>query len=121
MRLPHLFILLTAAMVVFGGDRSLGEQICKPRLSFKEIRFSPANDLQRRWTAVLDVDASRCATESGRFDIRFVRLKEVAPDLEFVEPFTWQTKRVEVTVNFWIDEAVHKYAIDDIAPCPCRD
>ncbi len=33
--------------------------------------------------AVVSVDASHCATTSGRFAISFSRLKETAPDLEF--------------------------------------
>jgi hypothetical protein len=121
MRPCRLSILLAAGLFMFGGAPSVAEQICKPRLSFKEVRLGQLEDLQRKWVAVLDVDASRCASESGSFDIRFVRLKEVAPDLEFVEQFTWRPGRIEILVEFWIDEDVHKYAIDSIAPCPCRN
>jgi hypothetical protein len=117
----RLSILLAAGVVMLGATRSLGEHTCKPRLSVKEVRFSDASNLQRKWTAVLDVDASRCAAESGRFDIRFVRLKELAPDLEFIEQFTWRSGRVEVSIDFWIDEAVHEYAIGYVAPCPCPE
>jgi hypothetical protein len=34
--------------------------------------------MERKWTAVLSVDASRCATTSGRFGIVFSRQKENA-------------------------------------------
>jgi hypothetical protein len=121
MRRFRLSILLAAGIGMSGTTQSLGEQICKPRLSFKEVRFAPAKNLQRKWTAVLEVDASRCAVESGRFDIRFVRLKEYAPDLEFSEQFTWWAGQIEVSIEFWIDEAVHEYAIDSVGPCPCRN
>jgi hypothetical protein len=77
--------------------------------------------LQRVWTARVDVDASRCATSSGRFDINFIRLKETAPDLPFTEQFTWRPGEIEVSVNFWTDEAVLEYLIGTIAACPCRD
>jgi hypothetical protein len=81
--------------------------------------------LQRTWTAALNVDASRCTVDSGRFDIHFIREKENAPELEFSETFTWQagelgTGQFEASISLWIDEAVHDYRIY-AAPCTCRD
>jgi hypothetical protein len=76
---------------------------------------------QRKWTAVLGVDASRCAATSGRFDIKFIRLSETAPDLEFSEQFTWRQGQVEVSADFWQDEAVLKYSIGSVSSCVCRD
>jgi len=71
--------------------------------------------------AALAVDASRCASTSGRFDLAFTREKENAPDLEFVERFTWKPGRIEVTVYFWRDEAVLDYSIGYVEPCTCRN
>ncbi len=79
-----------------------GQQTCKPTLAFKEVRFSPMQPptLERKWTAVLSVDASRCATASGRFGIIFSRMKENAPETDFLEQFTWKPGSMEVSVRF---------------------
>jgi hypothetical protein len=45
----------------------------------------------------------------------------MAPDLPFTEQFTWSAGQIEVSVNFWADEAVLAYSIGAVAPCPCRD
>jgi hypothetical protein len=120
-RPSHLYALLAGLIAVCGATQAVAESACKPVFTVKEIRFSPMRQLQRIWTARLDVDASRCATSSGRFDINFIRLKETAPDLPFTEHFTWGPGEIEVSVDFWADEAVLAYSIGAIAPCPCRD
>jgi hypothetical protein len=125
MRPYRLSALLAAGLVALGASPSLGRPICKPQLSVKQVRLSEVKNLQRTWTAVLDVDAARCAVDSGRFQISFVREKENAPELEFAEQFTWHageiaTARIEVSIDLWIDEAVHDYFVY-AAPCSCRD
>jgi hypothetical protein len=120
MRRSHRSILLAGSIVLFSATQSLGQPTCKPHLSVQEVRFSEVLNQQRRWTAVLAVDASRCADASGRFDIKFIRLKEMTPDLPFTERFTWREGQVEVSVEFWADEAVHDYSISHVAPCACR-
>jgi hypothetical protein len=55
------------------------------------------------------------------FRHQLIRLKEMAPDLPFTEQFTWSPGQIEVSVNFWADEAVLAYSIGAVAPCPCRD
>ena len=47
-------------------------------------------------------------------------MPENGPDLEFAKPFFWQPKQTKIKVEFWVDEAVHKYWISDVAACPCR-
>jgi hypothetical protein len=121
MRPSRRFILLAGSIVLLSATQSVGQQVCKPYLSFQEVRFSDVQNQKRKWTAVLSVDASRCAATSGRFDIKFIRLKETAPDLEFSEQFMWGPGQVEVSADFWQDEAVLKYSIDSIASCVCRD
>jgi hypothetical protein len=98
--------LLTSLMVACGATQALGQAICKPTFAVKEVRFSTVQSMQRTWTALLDVDASRCATISGRFDIDFIRIKEYAPDLRFSEQFTWHPGRSKIAMKFWADEAV---------------
>ena len=96
---------------------------CKPVLAFREVQFSKIQPetMERRWTALVSVDASSCATTSGRFDILFSRLKENAPDMDFVERFTWKPGLTEVAVDFWADEAVDGYGLSHVAACPCRE
>jgi hypothetical protein len=100
-----------------------GERTCKPTLGFREVQFSQMQPptLERTWTAALSVDASRCATKSGRFGIIFSRMKENAPEADFVEHFVWKPGSMEVSVIFSPDEAVDGYWLNDIAACPCRD
>jgi len=108
--------------LAFVSVAQTAESICKPILGFKEVRFSPMQPptLERKWTATLSVDASRCATSSGRFGIIFSRMKENAPEADFVEQFTWTLGSMEVSVGFWADEAVEGYWLNDVAACPCR-
>jgi hypothetical protein len=114
-------VLLVGSAVVLAVTPTIGGEVCKPHLSFEEVRFSEISDLQRKWSAVLSVDASRCATSSGHFDIKLIRLKEMTPDLPFTEHFTWTAGKTEVSLQFWLDEAVLEYSIGAVAPCPCRD
>ena len=43
--------------------------------------------MERKWTAVVSVDASRCATTAGSFEIIFSRQKENGLEIEFREQF----------------------------------
>jgi hypothetical protein len=114
---------LLAAIGLSSVTPAAGQPACRPVLAFKEVRFSQMRPptLERTWTAVLSVDASRCATTSGRFAIVFSRSKENAPEIDFEERFVWQPASVEVSVDFWADEAVEGYRLINVAPCPCRD
>jgi hypothetical protein len=95
------------------------DPVCKPKLTFKEARFADARDRLRTWTASVAVDARHCAESSGVFEIGFVRLKEFGPDLPFAERFKWSADMVEVSLDFWWDEAVGDYWIGDIPSCRC--
>ena len=119
-------LLLAAGIVLSSGSSSLGGQLCRPQLSFKQARLSEVPNRHRTWTALLGVDASACTAVLGRFDINFVREKENAPDLEFSEQFTWQTAQsrtgqIEVAIDLWMDEAVLDYSVGYVAPCGCRN
>jgi len=118
---PSFAPLCAAIALVSGITETTAAQLCRPALTFKDVHFSEVRNLQRTWTAALAVDASRCASTSGRFDLAFTREKENAPDLEFVERFTWKPGRIEVTVYFWRDEAVLDYSIGYVEPCTCRN
>ena len=119
----HL-IPLAASSILLSATPSHGEPICKPQLAITNIRISELRNLERTWTAVVHVDASRCAVSSGRFDIRFVREKENAPEIEFSESFIWQAGELgigqtEASIDLWVDEVVHEYRLY-AAPCGCR-
>ena len=100
MRRSPLALLFAGGTFLFGMTHVLAGQLCRPALSFKEIGFSEVRNLQRMWSAVLAVDASRCTTSSGRFEVVFTREKENAPDLAFVEEFTWNPGRIEISLDF---------------------
>jgi hypothetical protein len=118
-----IFGLLAGSIGLVSVTQSVAQQMCRPALAFKEVRFSKMQPptLERKWTAVLSIDASRCATTSGRFGIVFSRLKENGLDIDFQEQFVWKPDLVEVSVDFWADEAVAEYRLSNIAACPCRD
>src|SRR3954469_5914386 len=123
---PMSFFLsrtLAIALLGAGLTPAFGAPLCKPVLALKEVRFSPTQPetMERIWSATLAVDASRCATTSGRFEILFSRLKENAPDVDFTERFVWKPDTVEVSVNFWADEAVEAYWLQNVAVCTCRE
>jgi hypothetical protein len=117
-----IFGLLAGSIGLVGVAQAAEPQKCTPALAFKEVRFSEMRPptLERKWTAVLSVDATRCTTTSGRFEIVFTRITEIGPDLEFRQQFMWSAASVEVSVDFAADEAVAAYRLDNIVPCPCR-
>ena len=119
-RLPQC-ILLAASIAAFNANSALGVPVCKPQLSFKEVRFSEIRNLRRIWTADLNVDAASCAATTGRFFLRFLRAKENAPDLEFAEQLSWHAGPMQVSIEFWQDEAVQDYWLGYVDPCACRD
>ena len=118
-----MFALLAGSIGLVTEAQASGQKICTPTLAFKEVRFSKMQPptLERKWTAVLSVDASRCMTTSGTFEIGFSRLKENAIDSDFQVQKTWHPTLVEVSVDFWADEAVEGYWLTNIVQCPCRD
>jgi hypothetical protein len=114
------FSVLAGVFAALAATQSLGAPLCTPDLAVMSARLSDIRASQRIWTARVAVDASQCATTSGGFFIRFVRLKEVGPDLPFSEPFTWRPGVIEVSTEFAADEAVLGYSIGYVRPCACR-
>ena len=112
-----------AGVIGFAGlTQAFGQASCRPTLAFREVAFSDMRPptMQRKWTAVVSVDASPCAANAtGRFEIVFSRLQEFGPDTESREEFTWAAPAVNIAVDFAPTEAVQGYRIGKIAPCPC--
>jgi hypothetical protein len=119
--LSHRSILLAAGLALLGATQPVAGNLCKPVLSLRDVRISEAHEMHRTWTGVLVADASPCSTMSGQFDVQFTRLKEVAPDLQFMERFTWVSGRSQLSLDFWWDEWLEDQRIMSIAPCPCRE
>src|SRR4030088_1153818 len=103
-----------------GGRWDALRRAGRPALAVKDVRFSDIQQSQRVWTARVDVDASRCAARSGRFEVEFTRVKETGLDVTFSEAFSWRPGEIEVSTVFSEDEAVADYAIAYVAPCGCR-
>jgi hypothetical protein len=120
MRLSRLSVLLAASLALSGLPQVAAAQLCKPLLSLRDVRISEAREMHRTWTGVVMADASPCSTTSGQFDVEFTRLKEIAPDLQFTERFTWVSGQSELSLDFWWDEWLENSRIISIAPCPCR-
>jgi hypothetical protein len=113
-----------ATIILIGVTPAVAQNLCHPALTLSEVQFSPikAPKLQRNWTAVVSVDASKCAVNSGgHFDIVFTRLSETAPDLEFRQHFAWTPFSQNIALDFAPDEAVVEYRVENVTPCVCRD
>ena len=97
--------------------------ICRPALSITQTALSAMQlpSLERRWTATVATDASKCATRAGYFEIGVLREKENSVPLEFREQFIWMEPSSLVGIDVWVDEAVEHVWIDSIQPCPCAD
>jgi hypothetical protein len=94
--------------------------MCRPRLTLTQVQFSEVQpNMERRWSAVVTVDASRCMSTAGYFTAGFLREKENAMPLEFREEFVWSTPSVLIGVDLWADEAIEISWIDSIQGCRC--
>lgn len=116
--------LLAAIFDLAGVQGAVAQNLCHPALTLSEVQFSPIRTpkLQRSWTAVVSVDASECAVNSGGyFDIVFTRLSETAPDLQFRQRFPWSPFSQNIALDFAADEAVAAYRIENVTSCVCRD
>ena len=118
---PCVALLLASSVVLASLTYALGNEVCKPTLIFKEAHLSEIRPmtLERRWTAIVTAEASRCVTTAGYFEVGISRLKENGPELEFREQFIWSSPSVTVGIEFWADEAVESYWIDSVQACPC--
>jgi len=113
---------LVAVLAFVCAAQAMGDNTCAPRLAVSDVYFTEMQPptLSRTWSAVVSVDASKCAAKgTGTFEIVFVREKETAPDLEFRKRFVWRAPSVKVQVVFDADEAVQSYRIENVMSCVC--
>ena len=120
---PAVTSLVVLLILLFGAASARSQIVCKPLLSLKsvrEVRAVSVPALPWRWSATIVTDARHCATQSGIFEIDFVRIKENSPDLQFTEKLRWQPDAFEVSMELTSDEAILDFRIGFIAPCVCR-
>jgi hypothetical protein len=118
---PFRMARLSVALVLV-ATQAAAQPLCTPALTIARTHLSevqrPASE--RTWTAMVAVDASRCASPaSGTFELVVSRLKENAPETRFRERFLWRAPAVTVEVAFSADEAVERSWIEAVTPCPC--
>ena len=113
--------LLAIAAAASGISVAAAGPVCKPKLTVTDIRLSDVQreTQERRWTATVSADASRCATTAGYFDLGVLRQKENGVELQFREQFAWSAPAVMIGIDFWADEAVEDHWIDGVQACPC--
>ena len=115
--------LVVSAVTLANALPATGEPLCRAKLTVTDVQFSEMipPTLERKWKAKVLVDTSTCQRDSsGYFDIRFTRLSETAPDLEFTERFAWRPPTIEVAVKFAANEAVQGYWVENVSSCICR-
>lgn len=116
--------LIANALALASVAQAADQAVCRPKLTVTGIQFSEMipPTLERKWTATVTVDASRCkANASGYFDLGITRRKEMGYELDFRERFIWLAPSVKIGVDFWADEAVERYWIENVTPCQCAD
>jgi hypothetical protein len=113
-------LLACAAAFAAMTQAAFAGPMCRPRLTLTQVQFSEVQpNMERRWTAVVTVDASRCASTAGYFTAGFLREKENALPLEFREEFIWSAPSVLIGMDLWADEAIEMSWIDSIQGCRC--
>ncbi|HXE87685.1 MAG TPA: hypothetical protein VN524_12930 [Hyphomicrobiaceae bacterium] len=121
MRAALIPALTAVPLILMSATQGWSQPICRPTLAFTEAHYAPTKlpKLERKWTVAFTVDASPCATSSGSFSILFTVWNENAPDIEYVETLQWVPNLNVISKEFWADEAVGAYRLNDIAPCTC--
>jgi hypothetical protein len=114
-------LLVAATVTLPAWPVAFAAPKCKPALSLNQYEVAPKPMSVRTWTARIDVDASHCASASGRFNIDFVRGKTNLPDQQLTRQLTWTPGRVEVSMDIQRDELLVDFSIGDVATCPCRE
>ena len=102
--------------------QAVAKPVCRPVLMITSTHLAEMQPLmgERKWTAIVSADASRCTTTAGYFELGFSRAKEGVLEVEFREQFIWSVPTVAVGLDFWADEAVEAVWLDKVEPCPCR-
>jgi hypothetical protein len=118
-RLCGAAIIGTLALAV-GIARAAPEGFCRPRLELNPNRsISGVFPQERIWKAELTGDASHCKEESGLFQLQIMRLKDNAPDLDFLVTEQWRAGGFEIMLTSAPDEQIGLAQIMWISRCSC--
>jgi hypothetical protein len=114
-------VWLSLFLAVLSVTQAFGQQLCDPTISFLSVHYPNRQQpkMDQTWAAVLSVDASRCATTSGRFAILFTQSREIGLSTKFREAFTWKPGSVEISREFWAEDEITDYKLVEIETCPC--
>jgi hypothetical protein len=120
-RWPFTRITTNVASVFM--SRAQAAPVCRPKLAVTRARLSEMRppSMERRWTATITADASRCASKAGYFDLGILREKENSYPLEFREQVIWMEPSSLISVDLSADEAVDLAWIDTVQLCPCAN
>jgi len=108
---------VTSALV----SSAIAGPVCRPKLSVTQAALSQMRppSMERRWTATIAADASKCASKAGYFELGVLREKESSLPLEFRKQFIWIEPTSPVSIDVAADEAVDHVWIDSVQPCTC--
>jgi hypothetical protein len=96
------------------------EAFCRPRVELDPFHpISGAIPQERVWKADLTGYALQCMEVSGLFQLQITRLKDNAPDLDFLITEHWRVGRFEVVLTSAPDEAIGLAQIMWISRCTC--
>jgi hypothetical protein len=115
--------ILACLFGLTGITQATAKPACRPVLAIKSTHLGEMQlpTGERKWTAIVSVDAARCTTTAGYFELGFVRAKEGVVEVGFREQFIWSSPSVIVGLDFWADESVDAVWLDKIDSCPCRE
>ncbi len=114
-------LVTIAAFALLASIGSAGaEAICRPRLELDPFRpISGVFPRERVWKAELTGYALQCSEESGLFQLQITRLKDNAPDLDFLVTERWRVGRFEFLLTSASDEQIGRAQIMWISRCTC--
>lgn len=112
-------MIATCALLASVGSTGAGD-FCRPRLELHPFRpISGVLPKERVWKADLTGYALQCREESGLFQLQITRLKDNAPDLDFLVTKQWRTGPFEVVLTSAPDEQIGLAQIMWISRCTC--
>jgi hypothetical protein len=118
--LKRLCGFVTIAGFALSVDSAGAKSFCRPRLELHPFRpVSGVFPQERLWKADLTGYALRCMEASGLFQLQITRLKDDAPDLDFLVTEHWRAGRFEVVLTLAPDEAIGLAQTMWISRCTC--
>ncbi len=121
----HMWTRFCGIVAISGFALSTGigaapEAVCRPRLELNPFRpIAGVFPQERVWNAELTGYPLQCKEASGLFQLQITRLKDNAPDLDFLITEQWRAGRFEVALTSAPDEQIGLAQIMWISRCTC--